>query len=169
LKTGCRPADFLRNFTQKLFFNLFGPVLFASLSRRFFTASTDELFAELAPLVESGNEMPRPAQMPPLQAVVPTRLPQSLPPALLLQAGLPPAEQSRRESAAGCRGRRIEATSAGRKTANASKRGAKPIPAVGARASRKPKDRYKISAEANRLKLSRLRRKSCPLRYKISA
>jgi hypothetical protein len=38
LKTGCRPADFLRNFTQKLFFNLFGFVSFACLSPRVFTA-----------------------------------------------------------------------------------------------------------------------------------
>jgi hypothetical protein len=65
------------------------------LARRFSTASTDELSAGLAPFFESGNEMPRQAQVPPLQAVLPTRLPQSPPPALLLEAGVPPTEQSR--------------------------------------------------------------------------
>jgi hypothetical protein len=74
LKAGCRTADFPRNFTQTLFFNLFGPVSFASLSRRFFP-SMDELSIELAPLFESGDEMPRQAQMPPLQAVLATRSP----------------------------------------------------------------------------------------------
>jgi hypothetical protein len=59
LKTGCRTADFLRNFTQKLFFHLFGLVSFACLARRFFTASMDALSAGRGPFFESGNEMPR--------------------------------------------------------------------------------------------------------------
>jgi hypothetical protein len=168
LKTGCRTADFLRNFTPKLFFNLFGRVSFASLPRRVFSPSVDELSVALAPFFESGDEMPHQAQMPPKEFFRPDHRNRHH---QRYTARKPPAASrvKPKRSAAGSRSRRIKVNFAGRKTASGSKRGGKPIPAIGGKASRKPKERYKISAGANYLKMSSLRRKSCPLRYKISS
>ena len=50
----------------------------------------------------------------------------------------------------------IKTTSAGRKTASVSKNGVRAIPGTGAKRSLRPKNRYKISARLNRLKMKEL-------------
>ena len=72
-------------------------------------------------------------------------------------------------SAAGSNVQRTKTTSAARKTANVSKTGAKPIPAIGAKRSLRPKYRYKISSKRKWLTMRSLTLERLQMRYKISS
>jgi hypothetical protein len=62
-----------------------------------------------------------------------------------------PRRVKRKVSAVGRKDRRTKITSAGRKTASVSKTGANAIPAIGAKRSLQPKNRYKKCSKRKRL------------------